>query len=249
MTESAANFDVTFDFATDTPEGRDPDADSPTLRRYNQMLWSKPLTSGEVLMLDAPKVRSHGYLVYTAPDGNKMWFSSDAITHSYTRSSRPKALVAARAALSSDQQARYLNKPYTIGSATIWPVKQRPPMGINSARGMRWSTIGDRMDLTLECIRRLYAGEQDSPLAETLTYYDDFFSMFEGFREFVDFFHFQDLTTDDYTQVEFFLPFEEFTRPATPRTVEEYVTYREATLAFIDQRQRRMSEWVSAHLN
>jgi hypothetical protein len=246
MTDTDWDFDVTFDFATDTRDGKDPDADSATLRRYNRMLWSKPLESGEVLALEAPKVRSHGYLVYTAPGGDKMWFSSDAITHSYTHSTRPKALVTAKAALTSDQQARYLNKPYTIGSAMIWPVKRRPPMGINSARGMRWSSIGDRMDLTLECIRRLYSDGHGGPLADTLTYYDDFFSMFEGFREFVDFFHFQDLTTDDYTQVKFFLPLENFTRPATPRTVEEYVTYREGTLTFIAQRERRMSAWVSA---
>jgi uncharacterized protein DUF6994 len=33
--------DVTFDFRSDTPRGRDPDARSPTLRSYHQLLWSK----------------------------------------------------------------------------------------------------------------------------------------------------------------------------------------------------------------
>src|SRR5215213_7730828 len=38
--------DITFDFRSDTPPGRDPDALSPTLRTYHQLLWSKPLPSG-----------------------------------------------------------------------------------------------------------------------------------------------------------------------------------------------------------
>ena len=32
--------DVTFDFRTDTRAGGDPDALSPTLRRYHRQLWS-----------------------------------------------------------------------------------------------------------------------------------------------------------------------------------------------------------------
>jgi hypothetical protein len=247
MTATDTDFDVTYDFATDTPSGKDPDGDSPTLRRYNRMLWSKQLKSGEVLALEAPKVRSHGYLVYTDPGGNKMWFGGDCITHSYSRWSRPKALKEALAALDSDQRLRYFDRPYTVGSAMIWPVKMGPPMTINRARGWNWSTIADRIDLTLECIRRHYAGSQDSPLSDNLIHYNDFFEKFDGFREFVDFFHFQELATDNYAQVKFFLPFEDFTKTGTPRSVDEYVAYREATLSFIDKRQRRMSEWVNTH--
>ena len=43
---------ITFDFRSDTPPGRDPDALSPTLRRYHQLLWSKPLPSGAPFELD-----------------------------------------------------------------------------------------------------------------------------------------------------------------------------------------------------
>ena len=53
------------------------------------------------------------------------------------------------------------------------------------------------MDLTLECIRRHYAGGPESPLADVLTAYADFFALFDGFKEFVDFFLFQDLVTPD----------------------------------------------------
>jgi transcriptional regulator with XRE-family HTH domain len=156
-------------------------------------------------------------------------------------------LVEAKAALTDDQRQRYFNPPFTVGSAMIWPLKMGPPMSLNRARGWKWQKIADRMDLTLESIRRYYAGRQESPLLENLAHYSEFFDLFDGFREFVDFFHFQDLVTSDYSEVRFFLPCEDFTRAATPRSVEEYVAYREATFSFIDQRQSRMADWVRHH--
>jgi hypothetical protein len=111
--------------------------------------------------------------------------------------------------------------------------------------------IADRIDLTLECIRRHYAEEPESPLADVLNVYADFFALFgrreQGFRCFVDFFHFQDLVSPDYDEVRFFLPLDNFKRPGTPATTEEYVTYREATLDFIEKRGRRMTEWLGEH--
>src|SRR3954449_9843711 len=50
--DSRGDIDVTFDFRSDTPPGRDPDALSPTLRRYHKLLWSKPLPSGAPFVLD-----------------------------------------------------------------------------------------------------------------------------------------------------------------------------------------------------
>ena len=44
--------DITFDFRSDTPPGRDPDTSSPTLRSYHRALWSKHLPSGEQFNLD-----------------------------------------------------------------------------------------------------------------------------------------------------------------------------------------------------
>ena len=49
--------DITFDFRSDTPPGKDPDARSPTLRRYHQLLWSKPLPSGAPFELDVTTPR------------------------------------------------------------------------------------------------------------------------------------------------------------------------------------------------
>lgn len=232
-------FDITFDLATDSPAGKDPDEHSPTLRRYHQLLWSKPLRSGQVLTLSTLPRRHEAYLIHTDSKGSRTWFGSDAITRSYTHWTRPKALVSAIAALTDDQRARYLNPPYTIGSAMIWPVRSKDRPTINQARGMR-SAIADRMDLTLECIRRHYAGQPGSPLAGVLVAYGDFFALFDGFREFIDFFHFQDLVTANYDSVRFYLPLDDFTRSGVPLTVDEYVTYREATLTLIERRERRM---------
>ena len=119
-------------------------------------------------------------------------------------------------------------------------------MTINRARGMNWSSIADRMDLTLECVRRHYAVGDVNPLTGTLNAYSDFFELFQGFDEFVEFFHLQDLTTDDGSSVQYFLPFEDFSRPATPTSLEEYVAYQEASSTFVERRQRRMAAWVAA---
>ncbi len=45
------SIDVSFDVRSDTPPGKDPDSHSKTLKRYHQMLWSKPLPDGRRLSL------------------------------------------------------------------------------------------------------------------------------------------------------------------------------------------------------
>ncbi|WP_404385276.1 hypothetical protein LL946_04710 [Knoellia locipacati] len=246
MSQGEHDFDDEFNFETDHPRATKPDADSdsPTLRTYHQRLWSKKLRSGAMFVLEAPAVRREGYLIYADASGDQHWFGSDAITNSYTRWLRPKSLVTSIAALTSEQKARYLHPPYTVGSTMIWPVRSKDRPTINQARGTR-SPIADRMDLTLECVRRHYLGEGGSPLADVLAAYGDFFALFEGFNEFVDFFHFQDLVTPDYESVRFYLPLEDFTRSGLPQSVDEYMTCMEATLSLIQNRQRRMSEWIA----
>lgn len=68
--------DTTFDFRSETPPGKDADSHSPTLRRYHQLLWSKPLPSGQVFTL-TPDPRA--YLVHRSSLGT-FALSSDAIT-------------------------------------------------------------------------------------------------------------------------------------------------------------------------
>lgn len=245
------DFDTSFDYKTDKPRKTRPDADrdSPKLRSHHELLWTKELRSGVLFAPRAPtdpRERRGNYLIYTDNSGARHVYGSDAITNSYGRWLRPKALVAAIAELSEEQRSLYLDPPYTIGSAMIWPVRSKDRPTMNTARGLR-SRIADRMDLTLECIRRHYAGEPESPLADVITAYSDFFALFDGFAEFVEFFHFQDLVTPDYDAVDFLLPFDNFKRSGVPATTEDYVMYREATLKFIEKRSRRMAEWVREH--
>lgn len=71
----AGAIDITFDFRSDTAPGRDPDAVSPTLRKYHQLLWSKPLPSGAPFELDA--TFPHTYLHHLSELG-EFFLSSDA---------------------------------------------------------------------------------------------------------------------------------------------------------------------------
>jgi len=85
---------------------------------------------------------------------------------------------------------------YTIGGMMIFPANRVD--GKHTINVMRGFTrqIADRFDLTLECIRRHYLG-QSSPLGETLLRYRDFFSLFDDFSGYVDFFALQDLLAED----------------------------------------------------
>ncbi|MPZ60878.1 MAG: hypothetical protein GEU93_06200 [Propionibacteriales bacterium] len=104
---------------------------------------------------------------------------------------------------------------YTIGGMMIFPANRIDgKQTINGARGFR-PRIVDRFDLTLECIRRHYRGE-DSPLKDTLLRYQQFFALFGHFAGYVDFFLLQDLVSSASTEVEFFMTFDDFKTPAVP---------------------------------
>src|SRR3954468_24959642 len=82
--------DTTFDFRTDA-EGKDPDNYSPTLCRYHQLLWSKPLPSGVVFEL-VPTSRPPYYLSHISRMGEFV-LSSDAFIPAYTRYGVPKTVL------------------------------------------------------------------------------------------------------------------------------------------------------------
>ena len=68
-----------------------------------------------------------------------------------------------------DELDEFIRLSYTIGGMMLFP--SNPVDGkhtINQARGMKRDAIGNRFDLTLECIRRYYQDPAaDSPLAST----------------------------------------------------------------------------------
>jgi hypothetical protein len=65
------NIDINFDFTTDTPyfwgnfkTGADPDIWSPTLRKYQQILYSKKLPNGKIFNLQQGKNPEYDYLLF-----------------------------------------------------------------------------------------------------------------------------------------------------------------------------------------
>ena len=223
--------DPNFDFFIDTPAGMDPDAHSPTLRRYHHMLWSKDLPIGEKFSLAMTKDK---YLQW-----GKFALSSDAISNSYRGNKRMAAIIAD---VQSDADELF-KRGSTIGAYIIFPSYRIDRKNtINGARGMN-PKIADRFDLTLECIRRHYVGEI-SPLSDVLQRYGDFFELFIDFMGYVDFFLLNDLVTAD-DQVDFYLPLDNFERKGYPANSDEYRAMKEATVSFIQARTQRMLESIS----
>ncbi|WP_111721404.1 hypothetical protein [Homoserinimonas sp. OAct 916] len=223
--------DVDFDMRTDTPEGRDPDSHSPTLRQYHKALWSKPLPNGEYFELrtDVPRV----YLFHESRLG-KFFLSSDTVATSHR-----KRLNCFYTQLPAEANERFHRIGYTIGGMLIFPGNRIDgKQTINQRRGTHRS-IQDRLDLTLECIRLHYRGEQ-SPLSTTLDLHGDFFNLFETFRQYIEFFLLQDLVTDRF-DVDFLLPFDGFDTSPLPTDFESYAGYCDRTIAFVEARNRRIA--------
>lgn len=87
--------------------------------------------------------------------------------------------------------AQFVRNARTISGHLVFPANRiGGKVTINGARGFH-PLIRDRGDLTLECIRRHYAGD-DNPLAKTLTRYSAFFELFGDFAGYVDFFLLQE---------------------------------------------------------
>jgi hypothetical protein len=225
--------DITLDFRSDTPPGKDPDSHSPTLRRYHKLLWSKSLPSGVVLKLDDTK--KNAYLYHQSQAG-EFFLSSDSMIPSFRKEARLSQVFDQ---IPPEEREMFQRIGYTIGSMIVFPgncVNRK--MTINGARGCH-PRIKDRFDLTMECIRRHYSGEE-SPLSPVLARYKDFFELFRDFKGYTEFFLLEDLVTEDYSAVKLFMPFEDFTKSPLPGTIESYRAYQQHALQFINSRNRRI---------
>lgn len=232
---------VTFDFRTDTPPGRDPDTYSPTLRRYHRLLWSKPLPGGE--QFDLTIDRPDAYLYHRSQLG-EFFLASDTVIPSFSTDRR---MVATLAALPAGRLERFHRLGYTIGGMMVFPGNSVDrKMTINGARGFH-PLIKDRFDYTVECIRRHYSG-LDNPLSEVLGRYADFFGLFRDFAGYVDFFHLQDIVSADHTSVKFFTRFEDFGGIPLPLAPAAYTSYLNAATAFINARNHRIARLVNGAL-
>lgn len=227
--------DTAFDFRSDSPKG-DPDKHSPTLHRFHRALWSKQLPSGEPF--DLEDGRPGNYLVHRSALGT-FTLSSDASIATLRK--RARAIVEQ---LGTDALEEFQATGYTMGGMMLFPSNRVDgKMTLNGARGWH-PRIADRLDLTLECIRRHYL-EERSPLSATLTRYQEFFAIFGNFSGYVDHFLLQDLVTDDGEAIDFFMSFDDFKKPHVPRDVETYRDYRRRSIEFVRSRNRRIDdEWA-----
>jgi hypothetical protein len=232
MRDKILQIDTSFDFRNDS-NGKDPDAHSPTLRKYHRFLWSKQLPIGERLELE--EINSN--LVYRF-NMQTLKFGSDSISNSYIGTKKIAHLTNEVSHSEFEE-----DKGSTIGGYIIFPsARVDGKMTINGARGFN-AKIADRFDLTLECIR-LHYQRRENPLNGTFNtpVNSFFFSLFKDFKGYVDFFLLQDLTDIQYEKISFFTQIEKpFEKSPVPETAAEYREYKRATLEFVRRRNQRIS--------
>ena len=241
--------DIGFDFTTDSPGywegfwdrndglgygGSDPDSVSHTLQNYHQILWSKKLPNGE--MMELKKGSGPYYLTW-----KDFRFASDSIIVGF-RYQKYRYMIDQVINSVPDYKSYYedlIRRSYTIGGTIIFP---KHPSSMNQNKGTN-ALISDRWDLTLECIRRYYQGE-DSPLYNTIMKDKDFFDLFVDFRGYVDYFFLQDCVTNDYSGVDRWCGDASFKDNALPKTLDDYFQFIDKEFLFMDKRNNRIAEYV-----
>jgi len=237
--------DPTFHFPDDAAGG-DPDSTSPTLKRYHKLLWSKPLPDGRSFVLD--DTTPGAYLHHRSDEVGEFFLSSDSIIHTFSRWKRMQAIIRQFPPAQIDG---FFRLAYSIGAMLVFPGnKIGRAATINAARGFH-PRIRDRIDLTLECIRRHYLGESSNwPLADVLNRYANFFALFEDFSGYIEFFLLQDLAAEDLNGVRFLTDdFDDFASDPLPPDAATYRTYMDRSIAFIIARNERILEWAASELS
>ena len=237
-----STIDVGFDFQQEAGFDRagiqrDSDKYSPTLQEYHRILWSKPLPNGKLFELT--KISSNR--LFHKSELGEFYLSSDRAIATFSSWVKMKHIIDQ---IPARELKDFIRLTDTIGGIVIWPSnKINGFQTINGARGFN-RQIGDRLDLTIECIRRYYLGES-SPLYETFKRYDDFFHLFGDFKGYIDFFLLQDHVSEDYLSVKIAKPFDDFSSTPIPKTVDEYLLYMNATAELIQLRNQRIDNDVT----
>jgi hypothetical protein len=135
--------DTALDFRKDTKgyPKKDPDVDSPMLRRYHRFLWSKALPGGKPFELDDTRPRREAYLYHRSDLGQEFFLASDSVIPTFTR----WGFANAHPDVCSEQENEELMAiSYTIGGMMIFPGnKIQGRWTINQARGcLRKSRTG-----------------------------------------------------------------------------------------------------------
>ncbi len=172
----------------------------------------------------------------------EFFLASDAVIPSFTREHRISHIIEQ---MPKEEPDAFNSVGYTIGEMMVFPGNRIDgKMTINGARGFH-PRIKDRFDLTVECIRRHYCNEP-SPLSDTLARYKDFFGLFGDFRGYVEFFLLQDLVSENFSTVRFFMPFDDFKKSPLPASTEAYRGYMRLAVEFIEARNRRILRWADS---
>ena len=238
-----STIDVEFDFQQEAGLDRagvqrDSDKYSPTLQEYHRILWSKPLPNGK--MFELTKISNNR--LYHKSELGEFYLSSDRAIATFSSWVKMKPIIDQ---ISAKELGDFIRLTDTIGGIVIWPSnKINGFQTINGARGFNRQIV-DRLDLTIECIRRYYLGESSS-LYETFKRYDDFFNLFGDFKGYIDFFLLQDYVSEDYLSVKIAEPFDDFRSTPIPKTVDEYLLYMSATAGLIQLRNQRIDNDVKA---
>ena len=229
------HIDIKFNFYSDA-KGGDPDSTSKTLRQYHKTLWSKPLPNGQQFDLTD---NEKGVYLYHKSELGEFILGSDAITHSYKNQKRKQWLIKQI----PNEVDELFDIGSTIGAYIVFPKnKIDNEFTINQARGVN-NLIDDRFDLTLECIRLFYLG-QESPLYDTFLRYKDFFDLFGNFKGYIQFFLLDDLV-DTNQKIKFYLPFDNFKNKPTFVDIDEYLVYKRGVIDFIESRNRRIAKMAN----
>lgn len=213
--------DVTFDFTTDSP-------------RYWDGFWEKNDLLGSAG--SDPDEKSSYYLKW-----KDFYFGSDSIIVEFRYYNYIHVIEQVKQRL-PDYRAFYedqIRKSYTIGGMIIFPQHRN---SMNQMRGMN-RKISDRWDLTLECIRRYYSGEE-SPLSKVIESDKAFYDLFVDFKGYVDFFFLQDSVSDDYSSVDIWCGEGDFSGSGLPATIDEYFLFIEREMEFLKGRNARIEEFV-----
>jgi hypothetical protein len=232
--------DISLDLGLDA-KGKNPDLHSKTLKEFHKHLWNKYLPNGKLFELSESLTGK--YLTFDE-ESSSMELGSDSIANSYaSSSSAPIRKIIAEVGEEMVESFRKLNN--TVGAFTVFPsARIEGKMTLNGARGFS-SAIADRFDLTLECIRRHYLGAS-SPLADVINRYSGFFSLFESFDGYLDFFLLGDLV-DEAGRIKFFISDREpFEGSGYPRNSVEYLEYRSNSMEWVTKRNAQIA-WLNTN--
>lgn len=250
-------FDPTTDFHADSG-GEDPDRASESLRAHHRHLWSgrqlPGMPPGTTLVLEP---YDYGLLdyglkrtffgtaegLYLTSDRFTTWWQWKSMAEFQSDPELRERIIATNAIV--DQ----------LGGIVMFPGRMIGGPSINQARGKdQRDRIGDRLDLTLECIRLFYAGTVDpnlNPLGPTLVNYAEFFDLFGDFEGYTTFWLLQDLVTADGKSISLLL--EERTpgefdfagrQSPFPKSRADYERYLIRSQEFVNRRNLRMLQEV-----